>query len=217
MNSSTIGPRQMTGFLFLDDEVHTHRFHTVALPWHHPVVERRRGFVVREAEHRRGVRAVDIRVQQPDVGPRRGQRHREIRRDRALADTALPATDRDDVLYLRDDLDARARIRCARFEPTVDRRNAVDIECRSSDLRSHSRSNVECGDRQRDLHRRSFTRDTDLTDAPRFREADEGHVATDRCRCERPSNAGSEVVFDTGVVVRCHWNSTVALSRPRPP
>ena len=63
---------------------------------------------VLDPEHLRYVRAVDVEVDESRVIPAVGEGVSEIRRDRALPDTALPGEDEDDVL----DVDV-----CLRGEP----------------------------------------------------------------------------------------------------
>ena len=54
--------------------------------------------LVSDVEHHRHRRPVDVGVEQADAEPQARERHRDIRRDRGFADTALAAAHRDDVL-----------------------------------------------------------------------------------------------------------------------
>ena len=61
-----------------------------------------------DAEHRRHVRAGDVRVQQADLRAVLPERQREVHGDRGLADAALVRGDGDDVAHALDRLGTAA-------------------------------------------------------------------------------------------------------------
>jgi hypothetical protein len=62
--------------------------------------------LVGDAQHLRLRRAVDVGIQQADVGALGGQRQRQVHRGGGLADAALAGGHGDDVLHLRNQLHA---------------------------------------------------------------------------------------------------------------
>ena len=73
-------------------------------------VAARRGARVLEAEDGGDARAVDVAVEQADLGTEAREAHRQVRAHRALAHAALAGADRDDVLHQGQRVAALARL-----------------------------------------------------------------------------------------------------------
>ena len=91
--------------VLLDQEADRHHLDAVVLHRLHGLAVARFGPAV-DAHHHRLARAVDVGVEDADACALGGERERQVDGGRALADAALARRDRDDVLHVRQQLDA---------------------------------------------------------------------------------------------------------------